>query len=60
MSSERVFDKEYRTQWIKEVEFLKSVGIRYTFVKKENGVSTYKFKKNGELFRQLSIFYKDE
>ncbi len=50
---------EYRTQWKKEVEFLKSVNIRYTFVINENGISTYKYKKDGELFRQLAVFYKD-
>lgn len=59
MIEKRVFDKEYKTQWIKEVEFLKSVGMRYTYVKIENGVSTYKYTKNWELFEQLSIFYKD-
>lgn len=52
------FDIEYQTQWRDEVDFLRSVGIKYTFVKRnERGVSIYKYKKNGELFRQLAIFY---
>jgi len=54
------FDKEYGTQWIDEVEFLKSVGIDYTFVKKKNGLSTYKFTKNSGLFKQLAIFYENK
>lgn len=32
-------------------------GIRYTFVKEINGVTTWKFKKNENLFRVLSDFY---
>lgn len=58
MNSENSYDIEYRTQWRKEVDFLKSVGIRYSFVKRnQNGISIYKYKKNSELFRQLAIFY---
>ena len=51
------FDKEYSTQWIKEVEWLKSKGIRYTFVKTENDVTTYKYTKTSRLFKVLAIFY---
>lgn len=52
------FDKEYSTQWIKEVEWLKNKGIRYTFVKtNENNVTTYKYTKTSELFNALAIFY---
>ena len=51
------FDKEYQTQWRKEVDYLKSVGISYVFVKDENGISTYKYKKTPELFKLLEIFY---
>jgi len=50
------FDKEYRTQYTKEVQFLKSVGIDYVFVKKENGIDTYKFEKTSELFKALAFF----
>lgn len=53
----KLFDMEYQTQWREEVDFLSSVGIQYTFVKKVNGISTYKYKKSGELFNQLAIFY---
>lgn len=53
----KLFDIEYHTQWRDEVDFLKSVGIPYTFVKRENGISTYKYTKTGELFEKLSIFY---
>jgi hypothetical protein len=51
------YDKEYQTQWKKEVEFLSSVGIRYVFVKKEDDISVYKYKKDCELFEQLAVFY---
>ena len=52
------FDKEYSTQWIKEVEWLKEKGIRYTFVKTdENNVATYIYKKTLELFKALVDFY---
>lgn len=53
----RCFDAEYQTQWRDEVDYLKSVGIGYTFVKRINGVSTYKYRKDGELFKELAIFY---
>lgn len=52
------FDKEYSTQWIKEVEWLKNNGIRYTFVKTdENNITTYKYKKTNKLFECLTEFY---
>lgn len=57
MIDKKLFDSEYSTQWRDEVNFLKSVGIDYTFVKREQGISKYKYKKNGELFKQLAIFY---
>lgn len=52
-----LFDMEYSTQIKREVEFLKSKGILYTFVKKKNGVSTYKYTKTPELFLALVSFY---
>ena len=53
------FDKEYATQWIEEVEWLKNHGVRYVFVKTdENNVTTYKYKKTSELFKSLMYFYK--
>lgn len=52
------FDKEYSTQWIEEVKWLKEKNIRFTFVKTdENDVTTYKYKKTSELFNALAIFY---
>ena len=52
------FDKEYSTQWMEEVEWLKQNGIRYTFVKTDdNDVTTFKYKKTYELFVALSKFY---
>lgn len=55
------FDKEYSTQWLKEVEFLKSKGIRYVFQKVDNNnLSIYKYTKSYELFSALSEFYKNK
>ena len=54
-----VFDKEYSTQWKREVEFLNNKGIKYTYVKKhyKYPVSTYKYTKTPELFLALAEFY---
>jgi hypothetical protein len=52
-----LFDMEYSTQIKREVEFLKSKGILYTFVKKKNGISTYKYTKTPKLFLALVSFY---
>lgn len=51
------YDKEYSTQYVPEVEYLKKNGIRYTFVKTIDGVSTYKYEKTPTLFRCLEFFY---
>lgn len=52
------FDKEYSTQWMKEVEWLRKKGIKYTFVKTDkNNITTYKYEKTSELFKELAIFY---
>jgi len=51
------FDKEYSTQWNLERDYLEKLGIRYTFVKEINGISTYKYTKTSELFNALGIFY---
>lgn len=53
------FDKEYSTQWRDEVNFLNTHGIRYSFVKKIDGIDTYKFEKNFKLFYALSKFYEN-
>jgi hypothetical protein len=52
-----IFDKEYSTQFPKEMNYLKSVGIRYNFVKEIDGITTYKYTKTPELFKALWIFY---
>lgn len=54
---ETKFDKEYQTQYLAEVNFLTENNIRYTFVKKVNGLITYKYEKTKELFGALSNFY---
>ena len=51
------YDKEYSTQYLPEVEYLKANNVRYTFVKVLNGVPTYKYTKTPQLFQLLEIFY---
>jgi len=51
------FDKEYPTQFPKEMKYLESVGIRYKFVKDVKGITTYKYEKSQELFLALASFY---
>ena len=51
-------DKEYSTQYVPEMKFLKEHGINYTFVKSVNGVDTYKYTKTSKLFALLTEFYK--
>lgn len=57
---ETKFDKEYQTQYFSEVCWLTEHGIRYTFVKKVNGLITYKYEKTAELFETLTEFYKTQ
>lgn len=51
------FDYEYSTQYVKEMKYLESLGIKYNFVKNINGITTYKYTKSSKLFKVLSIFY---
>lgn len=53
----KIFDKEYNTQFIKEVQFLRQHNVKYSFVKIINGITTYKYIKTAELFYWLSVFY---
>ena len=55
----KAFDSEYATQFRKEVEYLKSRGIDYTYCKKtgEYRVPTYKYTKTPELVRAVADFY---
>ncbi len=50
-------DREYSTTWSEECKYLLEHGIRYTFVKEINGVTTWKYKKNEQLFAALTEFY---
>ena len=54
-----VFDKEYSTQWRREVQFLENKGIAYTFAKKhpKYSIIRYKYTKTPELFLALAEFY---
>ena len=52
------WDKEYASQWIPECAYLREHGIRYTFVKQIEGITTYKYKKTAELFETLAEFYR--
>lgn len=51
------FDKEYSTQYTPEKDYLMNNGIKPTFIKVVNEVTTYKYEKSSELFRLLTIFY---
>ena len=51
------YDKEYSTQYTPEKEYLKTKGIYPSFVKIINEVTTYKYTKTPQLFRELSFFY---
>ena len=54
------WDKEYSTSFINEVTFLKTKGIRYTWVyTNEDGISGWKFKKDKQLWDALSEMYSD-
>ena len=58
MTDKKIWDKEYSTQYVPEMKYLKSQGINYSFVKEVNGVTTYKYTKTFELFKALTEFYK--
>ena len=51
------YDKEYSTQHTPEKEYLLNKGIKPSFVKEINGVTTYKYTKTSELFLALVSFY---
>lgn len=55
----KAFDSEYMTEYRREVKFLASKGIRYTFVKKTSdyGIRQYKYTKTPELFIVLAEFW---
>ena len=51
------FDIEYSTQYTPEKKYLLTHGVKPSFVKVINGVTTYKYTKTPELFQLLAIFY---
>jgi hypothetical protein len=59
MIPKAIFDKEYSTQWKREVQFLEEKGINYTYAKKhyKYPVIRYKYTKTPELFLALAEFY---
>ena len=55
-------DREYSTQWWREVEYLRTKGIEYTYAKRrnENGIVTYKYTKTPQLFIALAEYYNNQ
>lgn len=51
------FDIEYSTQYTPEKKYLEALGIKPTFIKVINEVTTYKYKKTSRLFQALMYFY---
>ena len=51
------FDYEYSTQYVKEMKYLESLGIKYVFVKDIDGITTYKYIKNSKLFKASELVY---
>jgi RPA family protein len=52
------YDKEYSTQYSPEKDYLLKNGIKPSFVKIIDNVTTYKYTKTSKLFKLLSLFYK--
>lgn len=52
------YDKEYSTTFVEEFKWLKSNGIRYTFIKTDDsGMTVWKYAKTPELFESLKNLY---
>ena len=51
------YDKEYSTQYTPEKNYLEQNGIKPSFVKVINSVTTYKYEKTPELFKLLAFYY---
>lgn len=62
MKNEKIkWDKEYQTSFLDEVIYLKSQGIRYTWVyTNDDGISVWKYKKNTQLWAALTKMYSNE
>lgn len=58
MEKKNIWDKEYQTSFLDEVLYLKSKGIRYTWVyKNEDNISVWKFRKEKRLWSALAEMY---
>lgn len=58
MEKKNIWDKEYQTSFFDEVVFLKSKGIRYTWVyTNENNISVWKYRKEKRLWSALAEMY---
>lgn len=55
-----MFDAEYSTQNKKEMLYLRSCDIPYTFINVHNEYPIYKYKKSKELFEALAVFYRNK
>lgn len=61
MENKNKWDKEYATSFVNEVAFLKSKGIRYTWVyTSTDKISVWKYKKCKSLWDALSEMYADK
>lgn len=50
-------DNEYATSFVDEYQWLKNHGIRYEFVKVNDDITVWKYKKTPKLFECLKNFY---
>ena len=51
-------EMEYKTQYLKEVEYLKSQGIECSYkTTNKYGIEAYKYKKTSKLFECLNKYY---
>lgn len=58
MEKKSKWDKEYQTSFLDEVIFLKSKGIRYTWVyTNDEGISVWKYRKEKRLWLALAEMY---
>lgn len=55
----KIYDKEYATQWKREVDFLETKDIAYSYASRhpQYNVTRYKYTKTPELFLALAEFY---
>ena len=57
INDKKKYDKEYSTQYTPEKIYLEQIGVKPSFVKVINDVTTYKYTKTSRLFQALAIFY---